>query len=116
MRDLGNAQQAFWDEMKRQGNADRVRMLVFSEFGRRVAENGSGGTDHGAAAPVFVLGGGINGGVFGDLPSLAPHDLQRGDLVHHTDFRSVYATLLKEHLDAGVAQILGRSWPLLDLM
>lgn len=115
MRELGEAQLAFWQEMKRQGNQDRVRMLVFSEFGRRVAENGSGGTDHGAAAPVFLLGGGLKGGIHGTTPSLAPEDLHRGDLVHSIDFRSVYASVLQDHLRADVPQVLGRSWPLLDL-
>lgn len=115
MRDLGDAQKAFWTEMKRQGNSDRVRMLVFSEFGRRVAENGSGGTDHGAAAPVFVLGDGIRAGIHGEMPSLDPNDLFRGDLVHNTDFRSIYAGLLKDHLDANVSQVLGQSWKTLDL-
>jgi uncharacterized protein (DUF1501 family) len=115
MRELGDAQLAFWQEMKRQGNQDRVRMLVFSEFGRRVAENGSGGTDHGAAAPVFLLGGGLRGGIHGTAPSLAPEDLHRGDLVHSIDFRSVYASVLQDHLRADVSQVLGRAWPLLDL-
>jgi uncharacterized protein (DUF1501 family) len=109
MQELGDAQKAFWDEMKRQGNQGRVRMLVFSEFGRRVAENGSGGTDHGAAAPVFVLGGGVNAGLHGTLPSLDPKDLFRGDLVHHTDFRSIYAGLLENHLQAKGSEILGQS-------
>jgi uncharacterized protein (DUF1501 family) len=111
LKELGDAQKAFWDEMKRQGNTDRVQMLVFSEFGRRVTENGSGGTDHGAAAPAFVFGGGIKAGLHGDLPSLAPGDLNRGDLVHHTDFRQVYASLLEGHLKAKAGPILGKSWP-----
>jgi uncharacterized protein (DUF1501 family) len=115
MRQLGDAQLAFWNEMNRQGNTSRVRMLVFSEFGRRVAENGSGGTDHGAAAPVFVLGGGIRGGIHGALPSLDPGHLHRGDLVHSTDFRSVYASLLHGHLQADVSGVLGQQWPMLEL-
>lgn len=110
LKDLGDAQKAFWDEMKRQKNTERVQMLVFSEFGRRVAENGSNGTDHGAAAPVFVLGGKQKGGVIGDLPSLDPNDLDRGDIIHHTDFRQIYATLIDEHLHANARLVLGRDW------
>ncbi|MGA0332598.1 MAG: DUF1501 domain-containing protein [Kiritimatiellia bacterium] len=115
LRDLGDAQKAFWDEMKRQGNQERVQMMVFSEFGRRVSENGSNGTDHGAGAPVFVLGGRQKGGVVGALPSLAPEDLDRGDLKHHTDFRQLYATLLEDHLQADASLVLGRNWGKLTL-
>jgi uncharacterized protein (DUF1501 family) len=115
MLELSEAQKAFWGEMKRQGNAARVRMLVFSEFGRRVTENGSGGTDHGAAAPVFVLGQGLQGGIHGSLPSLSPSDLNRGDLVHHTDFRQIYATLLDQHLKADATRVLGRKWDAIQI-
>jgi uncharacterized protein (DUF1501 family) len=115
LRELGDAQQAFWSEMKRQGNSERVRMLVFSEFGRRVDENGSSGTDHGAAAPVFVLGGGIRAGLHGEIPSLDPKDLERGDLAHQIDFRQVYASLLQQHLNTNASTILGQSWNLLKL-
>lgn len=115
LKDLGDAQKAFWDEMKRQKNTERVQMLVFSEFGRRVQQNGSNGTDHGTAAPVFVLGGKQKGGVIGSHPSLNPKDLERGDIKHHTDFRSVYATLIDEHLGANAATVLGKSWRKLKL-
>ena len=111
MQQFGDAQNAFWKEMKRQGNDKRVRMMVFSEFGRRVAENGSGGTDHGAAAPVFVFGNGINAGIHGALPSLAPEDLNRGDLVHHTDFRSLYSGIMRSHMQADISAILGGEFP-----
>ncbi|WFB37408.1 DUF1501 domain-containing protein [Kiritimatiellota bacterium B12222] len=115
LKNLGDAQKAFWTEMKRQGNTQRVQMLVFSEFGRRVAENGSNGTDHGAGAPVFVIGGKQKGGLVGALPSLDPKDLNRGDVSHHTDFRQVYATLLDEHLNANSSQVLGKSWSKIKL-
>jgi len=110
LKDLGDAQKAFWDEMKRQGNTERVQMLVFSEFGRRVNENGSGGTDHGAGAPAFVLGGKQKGGVIGKLPSLNPKDLHRGDVQHHTDFRRLYATVIDDHLQADSEALLGKNW------
>ena len=73
--------------------APRVVLVAYSEFGRRVAANGSNGTDHGTAAPMFVAGAPVKGGFYGDEPSLT--DLDNGDLKFTTDFRSVYATLLR---------------------
>jgi hypothetical protein len=68
--------------------------MTFSEFGRRVSENASSGTDHGAAAPMFVVGSKVKAGLLGEHPSLAPGDLFQGDLKYHVDFRSVYAGIL----------------------
>lgn len=99
---------AFCADLKQQGNYDRVLLLTFSEFGRRVAQNGSGGTDHGAAAPLFLFGGAVRGGLHGKHPSLTK--LDRGDLVHHTDFRSVYATILDQWLHTPSAAVLGRNF------
>ena len=98
----------FYKDLEAQGNADRVMVLAFSEFGRRVAENGSGGTDHGTAAPMFVFGKGLKGGLYGAQPSLA--DLVDGDLKHVIDFRSVYATVLDRWLGADPVEILGSSF------
>ncbi|MEZ6107293.1 MAG: DUF1501 domain-containing protein [Pirellulaceae bacterium] len=78
------------------GRLDDTLVLSFSEFGRRVAENASEGTDHGAAAQVFLTGGQVAGGIHGDLPSL--ENLDDGDLRYHTDFRRVYATVLGQWL------------------
>lgn len=105
---------AFRADLKHQGNDDRVLLLTFSEFGRRVAQNASGGTDHGAAAPLFLFGGGVRGGLHGKHPSLT--SLQRGDLVHHTDFRSVYATILEHWLQTPSASVLGRDFGTLPLL
>ncbi len=69
--------------------------MTFSEFGRRVKENASQGTDHGAAAPLFVIGGKVKSGAIGKHPSLTDLD-REGDLKHHTDFRRVYATVLDQ--------------------
>lgn len=113
LREYGDAVQAFCAELKSQGNLPRVALLTFSEFGRRVAENASGGTDHGTAAPVFLAGGGFTPGLFGTAPDLDPKRLDAGDLVHAVDFRSVYATLLEKHLRCPSAPILGRAFPLL---
>ena len=114
MTDLNGALSSFIADLKAQGNFDRVLMLSFSEFGRRVAENASGGTDHGAAAPLFVLGGGVKPGLYGTYPSLT--DLHDGDLKFSTDFRSVYATALEKWLGAPSEQVLGRKYPLLPFI
>lgn len=105
---------AFCRDMREQGNFDRVLLLTFSEFGRRVAQNASAGTDHGAAAPLFLFGGALKGGLVGKHPSLTK--LQRGDLVHHTDFRGVYATLLEQWLKTPSAPVLGRKFDQLPLL
>jgi uncharacterized protein (DUF1501 family) len=97
--------EAFYRDLEAQGNAERVLVMAFSEFGRRVAENGSAGTDHGTAAPVLIFGKRIRPGLHGPHPSLT--DLQDGDLKHHVDFRSVYATVIEGWLGGNAAGILG---------
>ncbi len=96
---------AFYKDLAAHGNADRTLTLTFSEFGRRVQQNASNGTDHGTAMPMFVVGGKVKGGVYGDHPSLT--DLDRGDLKHSQDFRSVYATVLDRWLGRDSTQIIG---------
>jgi uncharacterized protein (DUF1501 family) len=87
---------AFHRRLSRDGQSDRVLVMTFSEFGRRLAENASDGTDHGAAAPVFFSGPKLANWQVGKLPSL--DDLDDGDIKYHTDFRRVYATVLQEWL------------------
>ena len=88
---------AFAAEMKRQGKWDRVILLSYSEFGRKVPENGGSGTDHGAAGSLFVAGGGVSPGMHGAFPSLAPDDrVLNNSLAMTTDFRSVYRTILEQ--------------------
>lgn len=116
MAAFGDAMKAFMREMQRQGNAERVLVLTFSEFGRRVEENAGQGTDHGAAAPCFLFGGGIRAGLHGKMPALDPAALKRGDLIHTADFRSVYAAILDRHLGTDSRPILGRGFPPLDLL
>jgi len=113
LKEMGDAVAAFLSDLKAQGNLGRVSLMTFSEFGRRVRENASGGTDHGAAAPMFLAGGGIKSGLFGKMPSLAPQDLFDGDVKYNTDFRSVYATVLEKHLGVKSAGILRTQFPLL---
>ncbi len=116
LKDLGLCIQAFTDDLRQQGNLSRVLLMTFSEFGRRVAENANGGTDHGAAAPLFIVGEKSKGGVFGTQPSCAPADLWQGDLRFQIDFRSVYATVLERWLQTSSLPILGRNFPLLAVI
>ena len=108
--DLAECVKAFTDDLKAQGNLPRVLVMTFSEFGRRVAENANGGTDHGAAAPVFVIGNKVNAGLLGRYPSLAPADLFEGDIKYNVDFRSVYAAVLENWMKTKSAPILGRQF------
>ena len=98
LKDLGDSVKAFVDDLQGQGNLPRVLLMTFSEFGRRVGENANGGTDHGAAAPMFVVGDKVKAGLLGRYPSLAPADLFQGDLRFQVDFRSVYAGVLENWL------------------
>lgn len=116
MQVLSEGVSAFTKDLKSQGNFDRVMVVTFSEFGRRVTENASRGTDHGTAAPMFVFGGKVKGGVQGRHPSLRPEDLDRGDLKFHTDFRSVYATVLGNWLKTDSAKILGGGFRTLPII
>lgn len=114
MGELGAALAAFTADLKAQRNFDRVLTMTFSEFGRRVAENASRGTDHGAAAPMFLLGGKIKPGLHGTPPSL--EKLFNGDLIYTVDFRNIYATVLEKWLHAPIQPVLGRNFPTLDLV
>ena len=116
LKDLGDSVKAFVDDMKAQDNLSRVLVMTFSEFGRRVAENASGGTDHGAAAPMFVIGNKVKAGLLGTYPSLAPSDLSLGDLKYSVDFRSVYAAVLEEWLHTRSAPILGKQFAPLQIV
>jgi uncharacterized protein (DUF1501 family) len=105
MRQMGDSLNAFHRDLKEQGNSGRVLTMVFSEFGRRVAQNASGGTDHGTAAPMYLVGDMVKPGVLGEMPSLT--DLDQGDLKFNVDFRSVYAAILEDWMGAPPEKILG---------
>jgi uncharacterized protein (DUF1501 family) len=109
---LDTALSGFLDRMARSVAGRRVVVAVYSEFGRRVRANGSQGTDHGTAGPMFLLGDDVRGGLHGEQPSLT--DLDAGDLKFTVDFRSVYATLLHKVLGADPAQVLGGYQQVLD--
>ena len=96
LTELNDALFSFYTDLKKASLLQNVTIVVFSEFGRRVKDNGKG-TDHGTAAPMFVIGGNNRGKIIGNNPNLS--DLDQGDLKYETDFRSVYASLLKNKLD-----------------
>lgn len=106
---------SFFTDLKQQGNDKRVVLMTFSEFGRRVSENSSAGTDHGKASCLFVAGPAVKGGLLGKHPSLT--DLSEGDIKHTVDFRSVYGSLLTDWLRApDIRPILGADYPMLGLV
>ena len=110
MGTLGDGLAAFYSDVRNRGLANDTTVIVFSEFGRRISENGSGGTDHGAAGLMFVLGGAVRGGLYGTAASLRPGDPtlenSSGDVRFETDFRSVYARVLDQWLGVDSAPIL----------
>ncbi len=112
---LDSALKSFFADLKEQGNDKRVTLMTFSEFGRRVSENASAGTDHGKASCLFVAGPGVNGGLHGKHPSLT--DLSEGDIQHSVDFRSVYGSILQDWLKAPeLKPILGAAYPKMNLI
>jgi uncharacterized protein (DUF1501 family) len=108
LADLANSVNGFFETLKKTGHDRRVRLMTYSEFGRRVQENGSRGTDHGAGSCLFLAGPSVRGGVVGRHPSLA--DLDADDLKFHTDFRRVYATLLDGWLGCDSKAVLDSKW------
>jgi len=105
---------AFYQDMDSKGKADDTLIMTFSEFGRRVHENGSQGTDHGTAEPMFLVGGRISGGLYGQYPDLSSLD-SNGDLVHTVDFRQVYASVLQDWLGIDPSQVLGSQFQKLNM-
>ncbi|MCI0437666.1 MAG: DUF1501 domain-containing protein [Chloroflexi bacterium] len=96
----------FWDDLREHNADDNVVMIMFSEFGRRVRDNGSG-TDHGAAGLAFAIGPRVNGGIYSDYPESRPEALQQGDLVPNTDFRSFYTTVAENWMGLDAKPIVG---------
>jgi uncharacterized protein (DUF1501 family) len=111
---LDSALKSFLGDIKSQGNESRVTVMTFSEFGRRVGENASGGTDHGQGSCMFLAGAPVKGGLHGKHPSLT--DLSQGDLKFTTDFRSVYATVLEDFMKTPSQPILKAAYPKLGLI
>ena len=105
---------AFYDDLAAHGNDKRVLTMTFSEFGRRAAENGSRGTDHGEASPLFLIGGGVKGGIYGDNPVIGQEAF--GNVKYTIDFRNVYATILERWLNRPSVPILSGSFPTLPVL
>jgi uncharacterized protein (DUF1501 family) len=101
-------------DLETSAHSERVVVLVFSEFGRRLAENASGGTDHGTAAPAFLLGQPVRAGLHGPYPDLTR--LTDGDPIHAVDFRRIYATLLDQWLEVPHRAILGANFEPMALL
>jgi len=102
-------------DLANMGQQDNVVIMTFSEFGRRAKENGSNGTDHGPAEPMFVIGNKGQGGLYGTYPSLSDLD-GNGDLKFSADFRSVYAGMLKDVVGADPAPGLMGNFPAIDIL
>ncbi len=113
--ELDNTVGAFYEDLARGGNADRVLTYTYSEFGRRAAENYSGGTDHGQAQPMFIMGPGVKAGVHGTQPSLTDLD-KTGNLKSSVDFRNVYAGILEKWLKIPTEKILSKKFPQVDII
>ena len=114
-KDMNAAIEAFTKDMKTNNRFDDVLLMTFSEFGRRVAANASGGTDHGTANNMFMIGGGLKQkGILNPMPDLS--DLQDGDLKYTTDFKNVYATVLQNWLGADYKTILGKEYELMKFV
>jgi uncharacterized protein (DUF1501 family) len=114
LQQLSNAMAAFYKDMAARGHGDRLLLMTFSEFGRRPYENGSKGTDHGAAAPMLLVGGKVKAGVVGKHPSLSDHTM--GNLKHHTDFRQVYAVVLDKWLGVSSREVLGEKFQPVEIL
>ena len=106
---------AFYDDLKEHNATDNVVLFVFTEFGRRVHDNGSG-TDHGAGGHAFVIGDAVKGGLYGEYPSLEAGKLMEGDLHYNNDFRGTYATLLERWMGLDSRPIVGGSFEQLDFL
>jgi uncharacterized protein (DUF1501 family) len=106
LAELGQGLSAFYSDLAAHNAADNVVVMTWSEFGRRVEENGNNGTDHGTAAPLFVLGNAVQGGFYGESPDLRNLD-NSGNLKFTVDFRSIYATVLDNWLGAPSSAVLG---------
>ena len=113
--DVSNAIGDFYQDLKEHNANEEVVMLLFTEFGRRVQENGSG-TDHGSGGVAFVIGDAVKGGLYGEYPSLEPDKLDQGDLQWNNDFRSTYATLLEQWMGLDANPILGGTYEQFDFI
>jgi len=113
--DVSNAIGDFYQDLKEHDANEEVIILLFTEFGRRVQENGSG-TDHGSGSVAFMIGDGVKGGLYGEYPSLEPEKLDSGDLHWNNDFRRTYATILEKWMGLDAKPILGGTYEQFDFI
>ncbi len=113
LTETSNAIKDFYDDLKENNGSENVVLLVFTEFGRRVHDNGSG-TDHGSGGISYVIGDAVKGGLYGEYPSLEANKLDEGDLQFNNDFRGLYATLLEQWLGLDSKPVVGGSFEQLD--
>ena len=113
--ELSNAVGDFWDDVEEHGYENDTAIVIFSEFGRRIKDNGSG-TDHGSGGVAFVIGGGVKGGLYGDFPSLAPEDQLEGDMHFNNDFRGAYTTLLEDWMGVDAKPIVNGTFEKLEFI
>ena len=114
-RDVSGALSAFFADLKEHGWEDDVTMLIWTEFGRRIRDNGTG-CDHGSGGSAFVIGGAVNGGMYGEYPSLKPEDQLEGDLHFNNDFRSTYSTILERWMGLEAAPIVNGHYEQFDFL
>ena len=114
-KDTSEAVECFFDDLKEHDAADNVVMLMFTEFGRRVHDNGSG-TDHGAGGAAFIIGDAVNGGQYSEYPSLESNQLEQGDVVPNHDFRSIYSVLLEDWMGLDAKPIVEGSFEKLPFL
>jgi uncharacterized protein (DUF1501 family) len=114
-KDTSEAVECFFDDLKEHDAADNVVMLMFTEFGRRVHDNGSG-TDHGAGGAAFVIGDAVKGGQYSEYPSLESNQLEQGDVVPNHDFRSIYSVLLEDWMGLDAKPIVEGSFEKLPFL
>jgi hypothetical protein len=112
---LSKAVECFWDDVQQQGKGNETVIWMFSEFGRRIADNGTG-TDHGSGGVAFVIGDSVKGGLYGDYPKLDLSEQLEGDVHFNTDFRQVYSTLLEDVLGIESEPVLKQKFNKLDLV
>ena len=115
LRHLSQAIADFYDDLREHDASDNVLIYLFTEFGRRVKDNGSG-TDHGAGGLAMAIGDPVKGGIYSEFPSLREEDLEEGDLVHNVDFRGVYGTVAEKWLGLDAKPIVGGNFEQLDFV
>ena len=113
--DVSTALENFFDDLRAHNAGDNLIMMLFTEFGRRVHDNGTG-TDHGAGGVAFVIGNRVKGGMYSEYPSLRAEDLQQGDLAPNYDFRGFYATVVEKWLGLDPVPIVGGNFEQLDFI